>query len=131
MRSRAIRSLVAGIGGGAVVFGLAPVVAPRQFARCFGFPPPDLVTTSVMQSLGVRDAVLGMGLWSAAAHGGNFVPWLLARALTDAGDALAVGAAVGRGARNPRFVALGSLALSAAIVETALYARVRRTGEGR
>jgi hypothetical protein len=80
----------------------------------------------MIQSLGVRDAVVGSGLWWAATHGGNYVPWLLARALIDSGDALAVGLAVARGARHPRFVALGALALAAALTETTLYASSRR-----
>jgi hypothetical protein len=129
MREQGVRQLVAAIGLGTVVFGAVPVVAPRSFSRLFGFPLPDVTTTSMMQSLGVRDAVMGMGLWSAAAHGGNFLPWLLARALTDAGDALAVGAAVARGARHPRFIALGALALSAAVTEAVLYAGLRRARE--
>ena len=38
---------------------------------------------------GARDIAVGMGLWSAAAHGGNYAPWLLARAICDGGDTLA------------------------------------------
>jgi hypothetical protein len=125
MREQGIRQLVAVIGLGTIAFGAVPVVAPRWFSRLFGFPLPDVTTTSVIQSLGVRDAVMGVGLWSAAAHGGNFLPWLLARALTDTGDGLAVGVAVARGARHPRFIALGALALSAAVTEAALYAGMR------
>jgi hypothetical protein len=125
MREEDVRPLVAGIGLVTIVFGALPVVAPRQFARLFGFPPPDLTTASMIRSLGARDAVMGMGMWSAAAHGGKYLPWLLARALTDAGDALAVGAAVARGARQPRFVALGALALGAALTEAGLYAGLR------
>jgi Domain of unknown function (DUF4267) len=131
MSEQRARQLVAAIGLGAMTFGMVPMVAPRQFARLFGFPAPDLTTTSMMRSLGARDVVMGIGLWSAAIHGGNFVPWLLARALTDASDAAAVGAAVARGARSPRFVALGTLALGAAATEAVLYASVRvmRAGE--
>ena len=40
----------------------------------------------MMRSLGVRDVVMGIGLWSAAAHGGKYLPWLLARILVDGGD---------------------------------------------
>ena len=120
------RPLAAGLGIGAIGFGIMPVVAPRQFARLFGFPPPDAATVSMMRSLGVRDVVMGLGLWSAAAHGGKYAPWLLARLLADGGDAAAVGAGAAAGARHPRFLLLGGLALGAAAVEAALYWAVRR-----
>jgi hypothetical protein len=121
-----VRELAAVLGIGTVLFGVAPIVAPWQFARLFGFPAPDLATASMVRSLGVRDAVMGMGIWSAAAHGGNFAPWLLARTLTDGGDTLAVALAVVRGERNPRFILLGTIALGATLFDVALYAVARR-----
>jgi len=128
MREQDLRHLVAGLGLGTLFFGVAPLVAPRQFARLFGFHPPDPAVASVMRSVGLRDAVMGMGLWSAAVHGGKYGPWLLARTLTDGGDTLAVSLAVACGARNPRFVALGALALVATIVDAALYAAASGSG---
>jgi Domain of unknown function (DUF4267) len=128
MREQDLRHLVAGLGLGTLLFGVAPLVAPRQFARLFGFCPPDPAVASVMRSVGLRDAVMGLGLWSAAVHGGTYAPWLLARTLTDGGDTLAVSLAVARGARNPRFVALGALALGATLVDAALYAAASRSG---
>jgi hypothetical protein len=121
-----VRRLVAGLGVGTLLFSVAPVVAPRQFARLFGFPAPDPATASVIRSTGLRDAIMGMGLWSVAAHGGNYAPWLLARTLTDGGDTLSVAMAVARGERNPRFVALGVIALGAALADAALYVAARR-----
>lgn len=120
-RERRLRQLVAGLGVGTLLFGVAPVVAPRQFARLFGFRPPDQATASMIRSVGLRDAVLGMGLWSAASHGGRYAPWLLARLLTDGGDTIAVSLAVVRGERHPRFIALGGLALAATVIDAALY----------
>lgn len=121
-----IRSIAAAIGIGSMLFGAVPAAAPRQFARLFGFPAPDVATTSIMRSLGVRDAVLGVGLWSAARHGGNYAPWLLARALTDGGDTVSVGLAVASGMRQSRFLALGGLALGAAVSEALLWWTARR-----
>ncbi len=119
------RGIVAGVGLSLVAFGALPVVAPGPFARLFGFERPDAAVASMMRSLGVRDALMGVGLWSAASHGGKYLPWLLARTLTDGGDTLAVGLAVAQGKRDPRFIALGALALGATITEAALYAIAR------
>jgi hypothetical protein len=124
------RGIAAGIGISMVVFGALPLLAPGAFARLFDLGQPDAATASMIRSLGVRDTVMGVGLWSAAAHGGKYLPWLLTRILTDAGDTLAVGVAVAQGRRSPRFIALGGLALGAALTETALYAIVRASRTG-
>ena len=120
-----LRRLAATLGLATAAFGVTPLVAPAIFARLFGFPKPETSTAAMMRSLGVRDVVMGMGLWSAAAHGGKYAPWLLARALTDAGDTLAVGVAASAGWRNGRFLALGGLALSAAALDALLYRATR------
>ena len=124
----ALRSAAAGLGIVTSLFGVVPLLAPQTFARLFGFPPPYVPTASMMRSLGVRDVVFGMGLWSAAAHGGRYAPWVLARLLTDAGDSLSVGQAIARGMRHPRFLALGALALGATACEAALYVAARQIG---
>lgn len=122
------RGIAAAVGLSMVAFGALPVVAPRPFARLFGFARPDAAVAAMMRSLGIRDTVMSIGLWSAASHGGKYLPWLLSRILTDGGDTLAVGLAIAQGKRDPRFVALGALALGAAITEAALYA-VARTNQ--
>lgn len=120
-----IRRLAAALGLATVAFGATPLVAPSLFARLFGFPKPDAGTASMMRSLGVRDVVMGMGLWSAAAHDRNYAPWLLARLLTDGGDAVAVSIGAGAGHRNGRFLALGALALGAAAGDAVLWRRAK------
>jgi hypothetical protein len=125
MSEQQVRRLAALLGLATVGFGATPLVAPGVFARLFGFPLPDAATASMMRSLGLRDVVMGMGLWSAAAHGGNYAPWLLARLLTDGGDALAVGLGAGLGHRNGRFLALGALALGAAAGDAVLWRLAR------
>ena len=127
MHEQQIRRAAAGLGLVTLAFGIPPLVVPGQFARLFGFAAPDPAVASMMRSLGVRDIVMGIGLWSAAAHGGKYAPWLLARTLTDGGDTLAVGLAAGRGWRNPRFLALGALAVGATALDTVLYGAALRT----
>jgi hypothetical protein len=122
-----LRQVAAALGLGTVAFGITPLVAPRVFARLCGFTTPDPATASMMRSLGLRDIVMGMGLWSAASHGGKYAPWLLARTLTDGGDTLAVGLAVAQGTRNIRFIGLGALALGAVLFDGALYWAARRS----
>ena len=120
-----LRRIAGALGLATVAFGATPLAAPAVFARLFGFPKPDASTAAMMRSLGVRDIVMGMGLWSAAAHDGNYVPWLLARTLTDGGDVLAVGIGAGAGHRNARFLALGALALGAAAGDGVLWRQAR------
>lgn len=124
------RGLATSIGLSMVAFGALPAVAPGAFARLFGFAPPDETAASMMRSLGVRDVVMGIGMWSAASHGGKYLPWLLSRILVDGGDTLAVGLAVAQGKRDPRFIGLGALALGAAVTEAAIYA-IARANKGR
>ena len=127
MDDRTLRPIAAALGVATMLFGVVPLLAPRPFARLFSFPPPDPAGASMMRSLGVRDVVFGIGLWSAATHGGRYAPWLLLRLLTDAGDTVSVGIAAARGARQPRFLGLGALAFGAAVAETALYLAARHS----
>ena len=122
MRGERLARLVAGLGIGSIVFGIAPALAPRFFGRLFGLPvDAEPTVPTIVRSVGVRDALIGAGLWSAVTHRGNYLPWLLARALSDSGDTLAVALAVRAGARNPRFLSLGALALGAAVSGVTLY----------
>ncbi|HEX9036239.1 MAG TPA: DUF4267 domain-containing protein [Ktedonobacterales bacterium] len=121
LSDRQARRLAAAIGVSMIAFGAAPAAAPGVFARIFGFAEPDAQVASMMRSLGARDIVMGVGLWSAASHGGKFLPWTLARILVDGSDTLAVGLAIAQGKRDPRFIALGALALGATLSEMALY----------
>lgn len=130
MSEKWVRQAAGALGVATVAFGVTPLAAPGVFARLFGFPRPDAATAAMMRSLGIRDVVMGAGLWSAAAHGGNYAPWLLARLLTDGGDTLAVGIGAGAGHRNGRFLALGALALGAAAGDAVLW-RWARQGKGR
>lgn len=116
-----VRWLAAGMGLMIAAFGAAPLLAPRGFGRLFGLKPSGPAEVSVVRSVGGRDVVMGLGLWSAAAHGGHYAPWLLGRLLTDGCDAVATGFAAAQGARSSRFLALGGLALAATLADAALY----------
>jgi hypothetical protein len=121
-----MRSLAAALGLGVAAFGAVPLTAPRAFGRLCGLAASDDAMASVVRSVGVRDVVMGMGLWSAATHSGKFVPWLLSRLLTDGGDVVVVSLAVAAGARQRRFLALGGLALGAALADASLYLAARQ-----
>jgi hypothetical protein len=109
------RELVLLLGSGTVVFGVAPMIMPSWFARLFDIPVTDDPRLVVMvRSIGARDAVIGLGLMAAALNGTSPRPWLQARIVSDVTDTLAVAAAIWSGARQPRFVGLGGIALGAA-----------------
>jgi hypothetical protein len=109
------RELVLLLGGGTVVFGVAPMIMPSWFARLFDIPVTDDPRLVVMvRSIGARDAVIGLGLMAAALNGTSPGPWLQARIVSDVTDTLAVALAIWSGARQPRFVGLGGIALGAA-----------------
>ncbi len=124
-----LRQLAAALGVAVGVFGIGPAVAPGTFARLFGLPGDAPALRTAIRSVGVRDAVSGAGLCSAAMHGGKYAPWLLARLLTDAGDAVSVALTFAQGGGNGRLGALGLLALGAAGVDAALWRAARRVGQ--
>ncbi|HEX8981195.1 MAG TPA: DUF4267 domain-containing protein [Ktedonobacterales bacterium] len=120
------RRMAAGLGLSLLVFGVAPTLAPRTFAKLFAFAEPDTETASMMRSVGVRDMAMGAGLLATAASGGPYAPWLLARVLADGGDTVSVGIAIAQGQRHPRFILLGGLALAAAVADATLWTLARR-----
>ena len=125
---QSVRRATAALGVATALFGIAPALAPGFFGRLFGLPTEGgPAALAVVRSLGIRDAVMGIGLISAALHGGRIAPLLLSRTLVDGGDALAVSLAVARGAGNGRLAALGALAFGAAIVDHALWHAARGT----
>ena len=125
LSDKQLRTVSAALGLSLVAFGALPAVAPGPFGRLFGFDEPTVEVASMMRSIGARDVATGLALWSAATHGGNFAPWLLARIISDGGDVVAIGIAAAQGERQPRFLTLGVLALSATLADTALWLLAR------
>jgi hypothetical protein len=108
--------LVAVMGGATLLFGVVPCVFPAWFARLFALPvESDPRLLMMVRSVGARDAAIGAGLLITGLQHGGYAPWLLARVAADAGDSLAVALAIRSGARQPRFVGLGLLAVAATL----------------
>ena len=126
MDDRQLRRLAGGLGIALAAFGALPALSPRRFARLFGLEPdPAPAVAAIYRSVAARDVATGIGLWSAATHGGKYAPWLLARTICDGGDAVAALLAIRAGARNPRFLALTALAAGAAAAEGYLFRQAR------
>lgn len=128
-RPETLRYLTIGLGLGTLAIGVPPLIAPRWFARLAGLPLADSPAGEVViRSVSIRDAVSGIGILSATLHGGRVAPWLLARTLADGTDALAIALAVRRGARDPRLIGLGVVALGATILDVILYLAHKSVG---
>ena len=126
MDDQQLRSAAKALGLATVAFGVVPFVAPGFFSTVFGLRRPDDPTVAAAyRSVGVRDVAIGLGIWSAAAHGGNYAPWLLARAICDGGDFVAGLMGILGGARDKRFIGLNALALGAAVTGAALHRQAR------
>lgn len=117
----------AALGVIAAVFGVLLALFPRWGGRVSGIQHGDepSVATAI-RSIGVRDVVLGVGLWSAATHDGSYAPWLLARMLSDGGDGVGTLLAIRLGVKNRAFLRLSVLAWSAALSGGALWFSEKR-----
>ena len=122
-----LRTLATTLGVVSIGIGGMLTLAPRLSGRLFGLAIGCEPTAPIMfRAAGLRDVVVNAGLISAARHGGNYAPWLLARALSDAGDVLAVLLAALAGARNPRTYGLGAVALVHTTVDVLLLRAARQ-----
>ncbi len=120
--SQNLRQLTLALGIGTIAAGAVPFLAPGFFARAFGLPRGESPAADVaIRSVSARDVINGIGILSATIHGGRVAPWILARALADGTDTLAVGLAWRSGARGPRLLALAAIALGATIVDVLIY----------
>jgi uncharacterized protein YjeT (DUF2065 family) len=87
-----ILNIIAAMGVGRVLLGLAPFVAARHSSRLIGFPEShDTPTARLMaRFFGVRDVGLGVLVFYALRHPAVLSFVLLFNALTDFGDLLAI-----------------------------------------
>ena len=124
-----LRTLATILGWVSIGIGGMLALAPRLSGRLYGLPIGREPTAPVMfRAAGARDVVVNVGLISAAQHGGNYTPWVLARALSDGADVLAVLLTVGAGARDPRTFGLGALPLLHTTRDVLLWRAARRAG---
>lgn len=109
--------------------GAVMVVRPRTLPQGMGVDSAASARTSwVVQMLGAREIGLGLGTYAALRSGDRRAArlWLMAGVLSDAVDALAVGAAVAQG-RVSR--ASGALTTTIALSATAIGLRDLRADE--
>ena len=112
---------IRGLGIGTILFGVAPIIAPRRFAQLFGLPSQGAAASVAIRSVGVRDAVIGAGLLLTINDAKNNGYWLLARGASDGGDAVSCAIALRRDRRNLRLWLLAGVAAAAAGVDLSLY----------
>ena len=84
--------LIAAMGVGRILLGLAPFIAARPSAALLGFPVAhDTPTTRLMaRFFGVRDVGLGVLIFYALGHAETLRFILLFNSLTDFGDLFAI-----------------------------------------
>ncbi|MDQ6648603.1 MAG: hypothetical protein M3Z02_00550 [Actinomycetota bacterium] len=104
-------------GLGAVMLGL-----PALLPRVLGLDRATATrTTWLVRMVGAREVAIGAGGLDAGRRGADLRPWLLAAAAADAGDALALVAALRQG-RVARLTGLAVVASAAAGAVTEVIA---------
>lgn len=119
--------LLDGLGAGRTAAGAVLVAAPALCLRLLG---TDSATarrvTWLTRMMGVRDGAIGVGALVAARRG-NPLPWVVAGAVSDAVDTLALGAAVKQGRlRGPVVRGIVPLSGGAAVIGAWSALRLRR-----
>jgi hypothetical protein len=104
------RAVVGLLGAARLSFGMALLFAPASTLR-FLWPEEEAyrpITSEIARALGIREAVLGIGILGALMRKSSPRPWLLASAAVDSADVtltLMNQFSFGRGARLATFVA--------------------------
>lgn len=79
-------------------FGLGMMLDPSRLARMLGTDRRTAADTGwLTRMVGAREIALGVGTLTDLRRGSDPAPWLVAQALADGGDALALLAALRRG----------------------------------
>ncbi|MGO9152091.1 hypothetical protein [Mycobacterium sp.] len=76
-------SILALVAAARVGVGAAMLLAPGRF-----FKPGSGTETLLMQTIGIRDLVLGSGACAAWVHGGDFRGWATVGLISDSADLL-------------------------------------------
>lgn len=125
-----VRRGAAGMGLASVAIGGLMALTPRLSVRLIGARHDEPMAEILSRAVGARDIVIGLALWLTATGGGQYAPWLLARAASDAGDATALTLTMALGDRRPRLAVGLVVALVAAGASLGMY-RVARSLESR
>ncbi len=117
-------ALAGRLAGGRTVLAASMLAAPELATRLLG---ADTATarrvTWLTRMVAVRDAAIGVGAIVALRRGGDARPWLIAGAVSDAVDAVVVGAALRQGRVGgvaPAALVPGAAAVAAVGVVTAV-----------
>ena len=114
---------------GRIAVGLATFARPEILPRALGIDRGTARRSSVMMRFFAgREIGLGAGAVYAFRTGGDATPWLVAQAIGDAGDALALAAAVRSRHVAPIRGAALSLAALSGVLGAALAVRTLRSG---
>jgi hypothetical protein len=117
------RQLAASAGLTRVAIGAGMLLAPSRTSRMWlGAESDRAHARTLVRMLGVRDLLLGLGLWRAANGGRSTKAWLAYGAVADGVDGLAV-VSGWRGLRRGGRVAVVVLAAASAAGGAALSAR--------
>lgn len=109
---------------GRAAAGVSMIARPRMLPTTLGVDSAAATRMSwVTQMLGAREVALGAGTWAALRHGDRRATrlWLYAGLLSDAVDAIAIGAAVAQG-RVSKVTGGAVVAIAGAAVYTQLDA---------
>ena len=118
------------IAAGRSVIAAAIMAAPVMTVRFAGTDTATARRVSwLTRMMAIRDGAIGVGGVLAARRGGNVAPWLLAGAVSDAVDAVALAGAL-RGGQAKGIAARLTVPLAGgtAIVGALTAARLRRSG---
>ena len=121
------RSMALGLGAASMGISGLMSLAPNRFAELFGFSDGGGPREKEgFRAAGMRDMAVNAGLISAAQHKGNYRPWVMARAMTDAGDVGAVLLTALRGKANRKTYMFGAIAALHTILDLVVLRAARR-----
>lgn len=117
--------IVAGITSlGRVMAGIATFARPETLPRALGVDHGTARrATFITRMFAAREAALGLGALHALSRGKDVTPWVLAQAVGDAGDALALAEAARRSQIKPVRGALLAAGAAGAVIGAALAVR--------
>jgi hypothetical protein len=124
---RSVQVVTGLTAAGRVASGVAAFVRPEGLPRMLGLDRgTSRRSTFLVRLFAVREAALGVGTVHALQTGRDVRPWLVATAISDAGDALAFAAATRERVLRPSRGVAVSIAALAGVVGAAVTLRRMR-----